>query len=257
MHIIDQYAYANRIRAVDPGQKAAIAGLALLLCLALNKPVVGVLALLWMWGLTTFWAGLPPRTFGRVILAEGLFLLLSVLGILVSFSFSPPPLTGWRWQMGDLWLSSSPAAVNMALHLVTRSLGAAAAMNFLALTTPLVDLVDLLRRLRCPLLLIDLMTLIYRFIFVLLESLDEMYTAQASRLGYVNFRRGIMSAGLLGSQLFIDAYRRSQRLQVALESRGYTGDLKVLPASYQFDRRLWGLGMGMTVSLLLVWGWFR
>lgn len=189
-------------------------------------------------------------------MAEGFFLLLSVLGILVSFSLSPP-VTSWRWQVGELWLSSSPAAVNTALHLVTRSLGAAAAMNFLALTTPLVDLVDLLRRLRCPLLLIDLMTLIYRFIFVLLESLNEMYTAQASRLGYVNFRRGIMSAGLLGSQLFIDAYRRSQRLQVALESRGYAGDLKVLPTSYQFDRRLWGLGMGMTASLLLVWGWFR
>lgn len=173
MHIIDQYAYANRIRTVDPGQKAAIAGLALLLCLALNRPVVGLLALLWMWGLTTFWAGLPPRTFGRVILAEGFFLLLSVLGILVSFSLSPP-VTSWRWQVGELWLSSSPAAVNTALHLVTRSLGAAAAMNFLALTTPLVDLVDLLRRLRCPLLLIDLMTLIYRFIFVLLESLNEM-----------------------------------------------------------------------------------
>jgi cobalt/nickel transport system permease protein len=117
-------------------------------------------------------------------------------------------------------------------------------------------LVDLLRRLRCPLLLIDLMTLIYRFIFVLLESLNDMYTAQDSRLGYINFRRGIVSAGLLGSQLFIDAYHRSQRLQVALDSRGYAGDLKVLPASYQLDRRLWGLGTGMIASLLLVWGWF-
>jgi cobalt/nickel transport system permease protein len=60
----------------------------------------------------------------------------------------------------------------------------------------------------------------------------------------------------LGSQLFIEAYHRSQRLQVALESRGFTGDLKVLPATYQFDRRLWALGAGMIASLLLVWRWF-
>jgi cobalt/nickel transport system permease protein len=255
MHIIDQYAYANRIRTVDPGQKAALAGLVILLCLLLNQPVVSLLALGWMWGLTTFWAGLPVRTFGRVILAEGFFLILSVIGILVSVSLTPPPPPSWQWQLGTVWVSSSPAAIGTAVQLVTRSLGAAAAMNFLTLTTPLVDLVDLLRRLRCPLLLIDLMTLIYRFIFVLLESLDQMYTAQSSRLGYVNFRRGIISAGLLGSQLFIDAYRRSQRLQVALESRGFTGDLKVLPMTYQFDRRLWGLGTGMIASLLLVWGW--
>jgi cobalt/nickel transport system permease protein len=256
MHIIDQYAYANRIRTVDPAQKAALAGLGIILCLALNQPGVSLLALGWMWGLTVFWAKLPSRTFGRVILAQGFFLILSVIGILVSLSLTPPPVESWRWQLGTFWVSSSPAALETAIQLITRSLGAAAAMNFLALTTPLVDLVDLLRRLRCPPLLIDLMTLIYRFIFVLLESLEQMYTAQSSRLGYVNFRRGITSAGLLGSQLFIEAYRRSQRLQIALESRGYSGDLKVLPTVYQYDRRLWGLGTGMIASLLLVWEWF-
>lgn len=256
MHIIDQYAYANRIREVDPAQKAILVGLVITLCLGLNQPLVNLLALGWMWGLTTFWAGLPARIFGRVILAEGFFLLLSVAGIVISVSLTLPAATDWRWQIGSIWVSSSPAALELALHLVTRSLGAAAAMNFLALTTPLVDLVDLLRRLRCPLLLIDLMTLIYRFIFVLLESLNQMYTAQSSRLGYINFRRGIISAGLLGSQLFIDAYQRSQRLQIALDSRGYAGELKVLPTTYQYDRRLWGWGTGMLASLLLVWGWF-
>jgi cobalt/nickel transport system permease protein len=255
MHIIDQYAYANRIRTVDPAQKAALTGLVIALCLLLNQPVVSLLALGWMWGLTVFWAGLPVRTFGRVILAEGFFLCLSVVGILVSVSLTPPPAGNWHWQLGTAWVSSSPVALATAVQLITRSLGAVAAMNFLALTTPLVDLVDLMRRLGCPLLLIDLMTLIYRYIFVLLESLNQMYTAQSSRLGYVNFRRGITSAGLLGSQLFIDAYRRSQRLQVALDSRGYTGDLKVLPAAYEYDRRLWGWGTGMIASLLLIWGW--
>jgi cobalt/nickel transport system permease protein len=256
VHIIDQYAYANRIRTIDPLQKASLAGSVILLCLVSNRPIVGALALGWMWGLTVFWAGLPARVFGRVLLAEGLFLGLSVIGVLVSISLTPPPVESWRWQLGAVWISTSRPAFDATLQLVARTLGATAALNFLTLTTPLVDLVDLLRRLRCPGLLIDLMTLIYRFIFVLLESLNDMYTAQNSRLGYVNFRRGMMSAGLLGSQLFIEAYHRSQRLQVALESRGYAGDLKVLPATYQFDRRLWGLGVGMIASLLLVWGWF-
>lgn len=256
MHLIDQYAYANRIRTVDPGQKATLAGLGLLLCLLLNRPLVGWLTLAWMWGLTTFWAGLPARVFGRVLLAEVFFLSLSVLGILVSVSLTSPPAESWRWQWGAVWISSSPASIATTGQLIARALGAAAALNFLTLTTPLVDWIDLMRRLRCPMLLIDLMTLIYRFIFVLLESLNQIYTAQSSRLGYVTFRRGMISAGLLGSQLFMDAYWRSQRLQVGLESRGYMGDLKVLPAAYRYDRRLWGLGAGMIASLLLVWGWF-
>jgi cobalt/nickel transport system permease protein len=256
MHIIDQYAYANRIRAVDPLQKAGLAGLLILLCLLLNRPGVSLLVLGWMWGLAVFWAGLPARVFGRVLLAEGLFLMLSVIGIFISVSLAPPPADSWRWQFGAIWISSSPLALQTGWQLASRALGAAAAMNFLTLTTPMVDLVDLMRRLRCPALLIDLMTLIYRFIFVLLESLNQLYTAQESRLGYINFRRGIASAGLLGSQLFVEAYHRSQRLQVALESRGYSGDLKVLPTIYHQDWRLWGLSLGIIASLFVVWEWF-
>jgi hypothetical protein len=45
VHIIDQYAYTNRIRAVDPLQKAGLAGLVILLCLVLDRPMVGLLAL--------------------------------------------------------------------------------------------------------------------------------------------------------------------------------------------------------------------
>jgi cobalt/nickel transport system permease protein len=100
------------------------------------------------------------------------------------------------------------------------------------------------------------MTLIYRFIFVLLESLDRMYTAQASRLGYATFKRGMLSAALLGSQLFIETYRRSQRLQVALASRGYTGDLRVIPIQYRYDWRLWAVTLGITASMILASGWF-
>jgi energy-coupling factor transporter transmembrane protein EcfT len=65
-----------------------------------------------------------------------------------------------------------------------------------------------------------------------------------------------MSAGLLGSQLFIEAYQRSRRLQIALESRGYQNDLTVLPTVYQADRHLWFWQAGVILSLLLVWSWF-
>lgn len=254
MHIIDQYAYTNRIRVVDPLQKASLAGLVILLCLVLDRPLAGLLALGWMWGLTIFWAGLPAWVFGRVLFAEGLFLSLSVVGILVSLSLTPPPLPGWSWQLGPVWISTSLLGFETALRLVTRALGAAAALNFLTLTTPLVDLVDLLRRLRCPTLLIDLMTLIYRFIFVLLESLNDMYMAQDSRLGYINFRRSIISAGLLGSRLFIDAYHRSRQMHIALESRGYEGgNLRVLPSAYRSDRRIIWFGLAVATSLFLVW----
>ncbi len=253
MHLIDQYAYSNRIRSIDPASKAGLALSVLVLCLLLNHVVVGVLAIAWMGILTTWWAGVPGRVFARAILAEGSFLLLAVVGVAVSVGPTPPPPHAWQWHIGPLWVSSTPAAVGLALLLFSRALGSAAAMNFLTFTTPLVDQIELLRRLRVPPLLIDLMSLIYRFIFVLLESMETMYTAQQSRQGYSTFWRSMKSAALLGSRLFIDAYQRSQRMQVALESRCADGALRVLPIAYRHDRRVLWVGVAVVSSMLLVW----
>jgi len=252
MLTLDHYAYSNRLRSVEPAHKAGLALLVLVLCLALNRPVVGLLAMAWMWGLTAWLAGLPLRVFGQVLFAEGVFVAITVASVALSLGTLPPP-AGWSWQLGPVWLSSSPAQVQTALVLLTRTLGSAAALNFLALTTPIVDLVDLMRRLRLPALLIDLMTLVYRYIFILLESLDRMVTAQSSRLGYADFRRAMTSAGLLASRLFIETYQRGQRLQIALDSRGYTGanQLRVLPLQFRYDSSLLGLGSLALASLVL------
>lgn len=256
MHSIDQYAYTSRIRRIDPAQKAGLTLLVILLCLLLNRPAVGLVAVVWMAALTVFWAGLPWRVVGRVLLGEGLFLVLAVVGVVLSVSAAPllPPFQGF--QMGPLWVGTSPASLTLAALLASRALGCAAAMNFLALTTPLVDMVELLRRLRVPVFLIDLISVMYRFIFVLLESMQRMYTAQQSRLGYATRRATMRSSGLLASRLFIDAYQRSRRMQTALESRGYSGDLRVLPISYRHDSRVYLLAAAVAGSLLLVWGMF-
>jgi cobalt/nickel transport system permease protein len=256
LHIIDQHAHHNRIRSLDPAYKVGLALTVLLLCLVLNKPLVGVVAVGWMYLLALRLAGLSWRTFGRVVLVEGTFMILTTLGVVVSVSLTDPGnIFPWVLRLGPFWFSSSPASLYQGITLVTRALGAASAMNFLALTTPLVDMLELFRRWHLPLILVDIMVIIYRFIFVLLESLNTMYVAQDSRLGYnTSYWRTMNSAALLGSRLFIDAFQRSRRLQIALESRGYEGgDLQVLPSPYNTDSRIVWLGLVIATSLWLVW----
>jgi len=141
----------------------------------------------------------------------------------------------------------------MAIHAATRALGGAAAMNFLAMTTPVVDLVDLLRRLHVPAWLVDLIVAMYRFIFVLLDALERMITAQDSRLGYCSVRRGMASVGILAAGLFVNAIQRTRRLQTSLDARGYDGELRVLPSRYRQNWALWGAGLAAVVTLLLAW----
>ncbi len=255
MHIIDRYAYTNRIRGVDPAYKVGLAVITLLLCLILNKPLVGILSIGWMFFLAVGVAELPAVVFGRVLLAEFTFLALTTVGVALSVTAKDPAAINlWATKVGPLWFSTSPEALNLALVLLTRALGGTSAMNFLAMTTPLVDLLDFFRRLRVPNLLIDIMTVMYRFIFVLLESAETMYVAQKSRLGYRSFYRSVHSAGLLASRLFIDTYRRAHRLQTAMEARSYDGEFRVLPSAYQQSHTLVLIGVMLIGSLLLVWG---
>jgi len=256
LYSIDQYAYNNRIRGVDPACKVLLSFSVLVLCLLLDKPQVGIVAVVWIYLLAVQVAGLEWQVFGRILLAEGSFLILATIGVVLSVSlFSPVNLAQWTVNVGPLWISSSPEALYQGGNLIARALGATSAMNFLTLTTPLVDLLELSRRWHAPVILVDLTVIMYRFIFVLLDSLNTMTIAQKSRLGYsTSYRRAMASAGLLGSRLFINAYQQSRRLQIALESRGYEGgDLRVLPTSYQPNHKLIWLGFSVAVSLLAVW----
>lgn len=251
MQIVDRYAYNNRLRGVDPALKAGLAMTALLLCLGLDRPAAGLLAVAWMWGMTSLRAGLPAGLFGRLLMVEGLFLVPAALGAALSIGSVPPATALWQTGVGPWWLSFDKASVTGSITLATRAVGCASALNFLALTTSLPELTNLLRRVRTPFLLIELMTLVYGFLFTLLESLGRIRTAQECRLGYVGFRRGMSSAATLAGRLFLDAYLRSRRMQIALESRCYCSELRLLSTTYSRDWGLLWLGAAICASMLL------
>ncbi len=256
MHLIDRYAYSNALRQVDPLIKGGLALGVILLCLALNEPLVGLFASLWMMTLAVGLAHIPWRTFGGLLLTEGAFLLLATVAVILSFSLAQPMLDeGWAVQLGPVWVTTTPASLYQGANLILRALGAAAAMNFLALTTPMVDVIELLRRLHAPGIIIDLMTLMYRFIFVLLESLERMVRAQESRLGFsAPPLRRMQNAAWIATHLFIEAFLRSRNLQRALAARGYEGgDLHVLPSHYEQHPRLLALGALAMINLLVIW----
>jgi cobalt/nickel transport system permease protein len=230
MRWIDRFAYNNRIHRLDPAYKAGFSLGVIFLCLLLENPHASLALLGLTVSLAVWWAGLPAGFVLRLLLAEGGFLAIGVLGVAVSVGVRP---TAGALALGPLWLSVTAETLNLAIILLTRSLGCVAAMNFLAFTTPLVDLIDLLRRMRVSDLLIDLMTLTYRFTFILLDCLERMVQAQEVRLGFNGWRRSLLSAGQIGANLFIEAFRRSQKLELALQGRGWDGRLRVLPQEYE------------------------
>jgi cobalt/nickel transport system permease protein len=221
---IETAAYANRWRAVAPSAKAlfALAGLGAAM-IALRPGTLVALAAGAM-AVTLLGARVPPRTYAAVLFAPLGFLLLSCLTMLVT-----PGVDGaWHWAAAMV-----PTVERTAL----RSLAMVAALLGLVLTTPLPDLLVLLRRLRTPELLLDLMALCYRMLFVLRQAWDEGVTAQSARLGYAGWRHAWRSTGLLAGQMAVQVWQRAAALQMAADARGYQGTLRFLPADFPHARR--------------------
>jgi ABC-type cobalt transport system, permease component CbiQ and related transporters len=118
-------------------------------------------------------------------------------------------------------------------------------------------MIALLRKIKVPALFMELMGLVYRFIFVMAETAEKIYTSQSSRLGYVNLNRGYHSLGQLVSNLFIKSYHRSKMLFIALTSRCYTGEIAVLEKSYRLSPGNIAIILLLDTGLVLFGIWER
>lgn len=215
MNRIDAYAHGAPLRQVHPLSKLAFALAVIASCLVLDRPAVSAAALLWMAGLSILGGGAPPLFVLRLLTAEGLFLGLSVIAIAVQIT-PGGPAGGWM-------VTITSASLMQAGTLLMRTLACASAMNFLALTTPVMELVAVARRSPIPAALLDVMLTMYRFLFLLLETLLRMQRAQESRNGYSSPKATLRSAALLGSRLLATSWHYGQRMEMALQARGYEG----------------------------------
>ena len=79
-----------------------------------------------------------------------------------------------------------------------------------------------------PRLLIELMMLIYRFVFILLHTASAIMTAQEARLGNRDYRTQLRAFGKMLTALFFISLRKANALYDAMEARGYDGTINVL-----------------------------
>ena len=171
-------------------------------------------------------ARVPWRLWLTALALPFAFVLTGVLAIAVDVGGVTQGSTVW-WSWGQFAVTAESAA--RAGTVLGRSAAGACAVVLLAVSTPMVDLVDAGRRLGVPGPAMDIAALMYRLLFVLWESAVTIRSAQAGRLGYVGFNRSLRSSGSLAAAVLVRAWSRSQRLERGLAGRGYTDDLRTLP----------------------------
>ncbi|MDE2586273.1 MAG: cobalt ECF transporter T component CbiQ [Betaproteobacteria bacterium] len=227
--LVEQSAYANRWRQVAPCAKGlfALGGLVAAF-LAASRLEAGLLVTAILVAVTLIGPRVPAMLYLRVAAPALFFLAISALSLALSVD---------RGGVDGLTVHTTGAGLAQVTQVVSRSLGGLAALLFLVLTTPLTDLIALLRRLRTPEILLDIMVLCYRTLFVFSEAVHDMRTAQAARLGYASAGLSLRSLGELIANLTVQIWQRSQALYQAALARNNDGPLRFLEPVYAHSAR--------------------
>lgn len=226
MIVIDKLCYYSKLRYVNATEKFFYTILTLLFCVFSKSIPIAFLVLAVNGILTVKKGGIPFFAYCRLMTVPLVFLLLSTLAIMVNFS--QVPFDAFAISLGSGYLTSSYQSLYQGVQLILTALASVSCLYFLSLNTPITDVLTVLKNLHCPGIIIELMLLIYRFIFVLLDISSAISIAQDARMGNKDLRTSYQSFGKMLSVLFIRAMKKSNALYDAMESRCYDGKIHVL-----------------------------
>jgi len=248
---IDKYAYSSKLKKINPMEKFVFAILTLIVCLFADRLPVSIAVFLIMGVATLKFSGTPKKVYFKLLLVPMAFLIIGVLTITINFS-KDPSIFFFKVHILNTFIGVSKYGLYKALGLFFKVLGSVSCLYFLSLSTPMVDILSVLEKLKVPKLMIEMMGLVYKFIFILLDTANTMFTAQNSRLGYMNLRSGYRSLGALASTLFIRSFKRANDLYISLESRGYDGELTVLQEPYKKSGKIYIAAIVINVILIVI-----
>ena len=134
-------------------------------------------------------------------------------------------------DLGLFTLTLSGEGIRVVATITLKSWISVQAATLLVFSTAFHDLLEGLARLRLPRLMVAIISLMYRYLAVLTGEASRMMRARSSRMASVEGGKrpgwtwqAKVVGNMVGS-LFIRSYERSERVYLAMQSRGYSGHI--------------------------------
>jgi cobalt/nickel transport system permease protein len=256
---IDTLAYTNRLRWLAPEQKLIFA-IALLIIAAFTHAPIQILITVWMSVWTVVYAGIPAKIYLKLVYVASLFWLTSLPALLINGVdishvnlVQSDSIAGVNFGAYYIYISSH--GIGQGLTILTRAIASLSCLYFVMLTIPFTELLQTLCHLGIPSLLTDLLLLMYRFIFVLLNTANELWIAQQSRGGYRTFRIGMKSLALLIGQLLKRTLENYHQISLSLASRGFNGEFRVWHPHRYYPSKRYAVEAILGCAILIGLAW--
>lgn len=225
MLLIDKYAYTNKLADYNPMTKFIFVIGALTIVIFFNNPYINMSIFIIMSFLTIFVANIPLNKYLKIMAMPIVFLMISIISILLSIS--PNDIFIFSVKISNKYIGITRESLTESINTLSRVWASISSTFFLALTTPLNNIIKILKKLKLPNVLIELLVLIYRSIFIFLEESKDIIIAQEMKFGYNNMKNSYRSIALLIKSLFIRVLLRYEDMIISLDSKLYNGEFKI------------------------------
>ena len=246
---LEYYSYNSKINSWNPHLKFWYSMVLIVLGIILSNIYISI-SIVFICGFITIFLGkISLKKYIDFFKVPIIFLLISVAVININFSKNITDF--YYFNIGDLYIYTTDENIKKSCILFWRALSGVSSMYMLALSTPLNEIIYVMKKARTPQIIIELMYLVYRFIFIMRDSYKSMRKSIESRLGFRDYRISLLSFGKIISNILIISLRKSNSFYDAMESRCYRGEIIFFLKEKKIDKKVI-IGMGLSIIYLIV-----
>lgn len=223
---IDYYAYRSGLKHWNPGLKMLLAVGTLFLTVGADKLILSLFVAAAMSAVTLLAGRIPWRVYLHFMTLPITFMIFS--GLAIAVQFAKAPIGEWNIYLHFFWLCFTRESIGQAAEVFFKALAGMSALYMMSFSTPIHEIILVLQKLHVPKLIVELMSLIYRYIFILYDVAAQMQTAARARLGDRTFIQSMRTFAGIAGNLFLLSLRKANAYYDALLARGYDGRLEFL-----------------------------
>lgn len=129
-----------------------------------------------------------------------------------------------------VFLQAYKEGLEYGFLLLLRIMAAVSLASVLAFSTPMIEILETLRLLKLPNIMVDLAGLMARYVFILEETAHRMHRAQVSRtVRRLRWKEQVINTGAVAGRILLESFDRSMRIYQAMLARGYNDEQRPTP----------------------------
>ena len=251
---MDTLAYSSRMLSWAPLGKFLFVIAILIVNIVTNSMMVPFVTLAIGLVLMAYSTNFKIPFFVALALAEAVLILAIGSGMISITGDKADPAI---WETHLLWFDiyMTHDSFNKAWLVMFRGVAGMAVMMSFATSTPIPHLSQALKQIRMPREVSELVVLIYRYGFLLLERMDSMWEAAHCRMGFNGFMNTMKTTASIAVGIFTSSSNLADKAQIALDCRNYQGFFPIYNAPPKLGIK-WIVVTIVAVVLIYVFGMY-